>query len=297
MKFSMQWIRHSIQVLVFISLIIAPALSAYLFPLLFNDVFSIHWMEGKLRGNTWAAELFSFTLLDPLAALESIMAGKTHIWKTLAGATLPILLTVVFGRFFCSWICPLGFILELNTKIRTLLSRFSFSLNEITFWKGHKYIVLASGLLIAFTFSFPLFPYIYLPAALARDINQTMYGLYEILAFEHGPVFIAGLSWSMLLIFALLIIEIFLSKRLWCRSFCPGGALYSLIGWKRVLRISSPDDQCTNCGDCIKVCPMGLNPMLDQTGVACDNCFSCKSVCPTSALHYELGRIKKEQGK
>lgn len=89
-----------------------------------------------------------------------------------------------------------------------------------------------------------------------------------------------------LLLAAIIAMELTISRRWWCRYLCPGGALYSLLGWARLVRVQRKAALCDQCGTCVEVCPMGLAPMQDRFGLECDNCALCISNCPTSALDY-----------
>ncbi|MGD9386331.1 MAG: 4Fe-4S binding protein, partial [Thioalkalispiraceae bacterium] len=67
---------------------------------------------NNLKGTTWSGNLFGLTLSDPLSVVGQVSASKQIYWPFLLTALIPILLTVVFGRFFCGWICPATFIYE-----------------------------------------------------------------------------------------------------------------------------------------------------------------------------------------
>ena len=59
-------------------------------------------------GSYLSSQIFDIALTDPLAALEVILAGKI-IWAPLLWSLLPLLIVgMILGRIFCSWICPLA---------------------------------------------------------------------------------------------------------------------------------------------------------------------------------------------
>ena len=93
-----------------------------------------------------------------------------------------------------------------------------------------------------------------------------------------------------LIILGIAIFEVTVSRRWWCRYVCPGGAIYSLLGWMRLVRVKRVANHCTQCGECVVACPMGLVPMQDLMGVECDNCGLCMSSCGDHALGYTLWR-------
>ncbi len=83
--------------------------------------------------------------------------------------------------------------------------------------------------------------------------------------------------------------EVLVSPRWWCRTMCPGGALYGLLGSARVLRVVLVRDRCTACKLCQPACEEGLNPVAESSGLECDNCGACVRDCPDRALVFKLG--------
>ena len=89
-----------------------------------------------------------------------------------------------------------------------------------------------------------------------------------------------------LIILGIAIFEIAVSRRWFCRYICPGGALYSLLGWLRPVRVRLNADACTKCAARAEVCQVGLNPMKEEMGPECDNCGLCISNCADDAIGY-----------
>jgi len=73
------------------------------------------------KGTLWSMRLFGVDLTDPLAAAEMLAASRTIHWPLMASIIIPVVLTLLMGRVFCSWICPGYVLLELAGKIRKLL--------------------------------------------------------------------------------------------------------------------------------------------------------------------------------
>ena len=87
---------------------------------------------------------------------------------------------------------------------------------------------------------------------------------------------------------AIVLVEVTISRRWWCRYVCPGGALYAVLGARRAVRVTLDAGACTGCAECVAACPMGLNPMRNQMGMDCDNCGECITSCNDGALGYRL---------
>jgi len=245
-----------------------------------------------VRGSTWSLELAGWTLTDPLAALESIAASRSVRWVLVAGVLLPVLGTLLLGRVFCSWICPAGFLLELSGKLRGVLRALELKPGRVRLWHGNKVLILAVGLAASFAVGLPLLGYLYPPALVGREAHNGITVLFDraeegLLGFSAAGLTLA--SWFLL---AIALMELAFGPRLWCRSLCPGGAVYTLLGRRRALNVERAPESCTRCGSCVLACEMGLSPMTDQIGGECDNCGKCVAECPDDALHYVLGRRK-----
>ncbi len=246
----------------------------------------------RLQGNTWSAKIFGISLTDPLGGLESVFASKTASQSLLVGMLVPMLATILLGRVFCSWMCPAGLIFEMTDRLRYFLPRIGIPLRSISFSTLNKYTLLSAGLVIVFMAGLPLLGYFYPPAILGREVHQAADVLfYEAMPSTEaiGPLVLSG---ALLFFVLIILIEVAVAKRMWCRYFCPGGALYALLGWRRVFRIGNETSRCTHCVECVKVCPMGLNPMKPDPGLECDNCLVCLTTCEPGSLSLNL-RFKR----
>ena len=87
---------------------------------------------------------------------------------------------------------------------------------------------------------------------------------------------------------ATLLFDLLVSRRGFCRYLCPGGALYSLLGRYRLVRIRRIVETCNDCAKCNAVCEFELDPLRDGFGQECNNCSACIAVCPTDALTFTL---------
>lgn len=279
-----QWLRHGVRALVLLGAIALATLAGYR---------SLHagdpgpgGVDPKLlrvvRGNSWSVEIGPLSLTDPLGGLESLFAGKVLVSALVVGLALPIVATMLAGKLFCSWICPAGFLLELADRLRRLAPGRSRR-NHIGFWRGNKYVLLGVGLSFSAAVATPILVYIYPPAVLMRELHQWTYSWFA--DRSTWNLVAAGTTWGLTFLFLIVAFELFVSRRMWCRYFCPGGALYGLLGALRIWRVSPPDAACDRCGECVAACPLGLNPMQSRTGIECDNCFACVGSCPVDALH------------
>ncbi len=227
------------------------------------------------KGTVWSMRLAGVDLSDPLAAAEAIAATKHVHWPLIVSIIVPIVLTVLFGKVFCSWICPAYVLFEISGKLRRLLRFAEITPGEVKFAHANKYIFLVVGLAIAAATSAPLFALIYPPAVLSRVVHAWIFG--------------TALTGMVVLLLVIIAFEVLVSPRWWCQTMCPGGALYGLLGYFRPVRVKLKEEACTGCQKCIPVCEAGINPITQSESIECDNCGVCLRHCGDNALVFSIG--------
>lgn len=286
---ALQVLRRSLQVGVLLLLFIIPTLSLY--DNLRNqrddvgiegrwDTRLVHSLVGEMeqperltqavRGSVWTIKAGDLVISDPLAVVDFVGASRVLYDHFLLTALIPIVLSVLLGRVFCGWICPADLLFEAATKIR----QWAGIETDVHFARVTKFAVLGLGLLAAVVLGTQIFAEIYPPRIISGE-------LYLWITFG---VFGAG-AWFFLVVFAF---EIFVSRRFWCRYICPGGALYSLLGRWRLLRLKLDTHTCTDCQRCDRVCEFGLSPMNGRFGQECNNCGLCVRACAPGSLVYRI---------
>ncbi len=270
-----QWLRHTVQFAVLLAIVALTILAS-------------RGVATPVRGNTWVADVAGLPVMDPLAGAEGLVSRGAARSRILLAVLVPVLVTGLLGRVFCSWICPAGFLFEVTDRLRGFLKRKGFRPGNVKFWRGHKYILLAFGLVLSAFLATPLLGHFYPPALVVREIHRAVFS-----AGSGAAGIVTGGALFLLFLFTL---ELVASRRAWCRYFCPGGALYSLLGTRRPVRVRLEESNCTKCADCVPACPMALNPMLDRMGTECDNCLACVSVCPDDALSFRKTTGERQKG-
>jgi ferredoxin-type protein NapH len=234
---------------------------------------SWYWDISLLRGSVTSTRLLGWLpLMDPLAAAEVCVAARSVTTSIVIGAGITISTALLLGRVFCGWICPLGLILELNEQVRERLRRHvarqQRSLPQWQLPKSFKYWLLGSLLLASMISSVPLFTAV-------SPINLVTLAVY------------AMPTVGLVVIGAIVLFEYFVPRG-FCRSLCPLGALYSLLGSFAPLRVFvRPGGKCLLCQQCSMRCPMGIHVMEDHvlSGHAtvsdseCSRCGTCTDVC------------------
>ncbi len=235
----------------------------------------------------------------PLGFLEGLVASRIAspgIWLPLA---IMLATIVLFGRYFCAWVCPTIFVKALGRSVprrnrapaaRTLPAAAApanpppaSALRRALAVLDSRHLVLASALLSAAIFGFPVFCMI------------CPVGLFFGSAFAIGRLFsIQQPSLELVLYPAIIIVEIFVLKN-WCRSFCPLGALLTLLSTLNpFFRPTVRPDRClhsdgVNCQACRNACPEEIDlhqPLAGRALPNCTKCLACSEKCPSKAIHF-----------
>lgn len=212
-------------------------------------------------------------LTEPAAGLSAVLAAG-RITVTLALGMVPVvLLALVLGPVFCSWVCPWGFLSEGVDAARQRLRPRP--------WPGRSWIgvrrlrwgTLAGILLVGMLLGAPL-------AALVSAPR-----LASSLALE--ALFLKAVSpVTGVLLLALLALEALGPRRVWCRALCPVGALANALRTPRTLRVGYAAESCLHprVPLCHAGCRWGLDPRAIGCFDACSSCLACVDACPSGAL-------------
>ncbi len=227
-----------------------------------------------IKGNTWSGTFWDVKLSDPLAVVGQTAATLKVYTPFLLTALIPVILTLLFGRFYCGWICPATLMYELNSNLAAWLQKLGLRTGNRRFDLRIKYLVLLVGLVLSALTGAVLVAAIYPPVLIGREI----YYAIALGGFGAGSIFLVGT----------LLFDLMVARRGFCRYLCPGGALYSLLGRYRLLRIQRIVETCNDCAKCNAVCEFGLDPLRDGFGQECNNCTACMAVCPTDAMTFRI---------
>jgi polyferredoxin len=228
-----------------------------------------------------------YSRLDPLIGL----ASRKFITFWLASG-LTLALTVVFGRAWCGWVCPLGALIDLvparHRKRRKRLSRG---------WQLGKYVVLAIVLGAAALGS--LGPMILDPITIItrplQEIARPLFGTDA--ATKNVGLGVGGWQvippvalWSLIPLALVLALNA-VDKRFWCRGVCPLGGLLALVSLSPGIRRAVDTEKCTSCARCANACPtdaISAKKGWPSSVTECVTCMSCVDACRDSASRFPL---------
>lgn len=252
-------IRFLILLGAFLLILINPFVNFYL-----HNNFIQGWYQSLGIGKLW--------FVSPLEGLESILISRQFYLPSIIGMLIPVILALLLGRVFCSWICPVTFVLEISDRLRKIISGRKLLPNRLIVAKRVLWFVLTTEILVSLILGAPVFVFLSPPGLIGREIMMF--------------VFFGNLAFEGVLLIIILGLEI-VTRRFFCRSFCPLGGLLACIGQKRKLQVQFLSENCTQCGLCEKSCPMGLSPCnYEATTAYCWNCGECLDSCNFKALHF-----------
>ena len=229
-----------------------------------------------------------FLEIDPLAAAASFLTSWT-VYKGLILSLVIIIGTLFFGRFFCSWICPMGIVNQIaGTVFNKLRAVDTIQLNLYRTFYRLKYYLLAAFIVLAALGSLQtglLDPISFITRSFTISVfpalNHIRGGIYLKQPLFHGGTFLG-------LIFLAVIFANRFLPRFWCRALCPLGALLGILSSRPLLRIWRDVDRCTDCKKCIGNCHGGCDPHAALRITECHLCMNCIGDCPEEAIHYGL---------
>ncbi|MHC5034754.1 MAG: 4Fe-4S binding protein [Planctomycetota bacterium] len=223
--------------------------------------------------------LMRFSPLSGLGASISAWHLITSFWP----AAAIFIATVLLGRFFCGWLCPLGATLDIGDRLIGFLKARGAVVKcrspddapefEHTPGRRFKYYLLASCLVGAFVGlsffglfdplsiavrSFVLVVHSYVSQGLLAlcgvfGWSDGAAALRRTLAVQTTPAF--GLHLLAFLVLLGLLALGLIRRRFWCRYLCPLGAIYALAAKPAVTK-RTVSDACVECGRCARACPM-----------------------------------------
>jgi polyferredoxin len=224
--------------------------------------------------------------LDPLAAL-SVLLSSWVLPVAFLWALAIVALTVVFGRAFCGWICPVGTMHHLASWATRRLRR--GPANRVNRWRPHfliKYLLLVAVLAVALMGSLQVGLLDPLSLA-ARSFGSGLFPAGHALLSPGGfrPRLVQG-AWLTAALFIVLLVANRWIARWWCRALCPLGALLGWISRYAIFRIKVDPELCTQCNLCATDCQGADEPFGEHRVSECHVCLNCVARCGESAITY-----------
>ena len=224
----------------------------------------------------------------PLGSLQNALASSRSRAPFYALGML-MLFGLVLGRVVCGFLCPFGLIQEWIHKLpvpKLRKGRVTRALSYVKYVLLALLVVLIPLYYAAQRFPLPAFCKYICPAgtlegAVALLAHPENEGLFSML----GELFTGKFA-----ILAAVLAACAFVYRAFCRFLCPLGAIYGFFCRIALLGVKVDSDLCTNCGLCVRKCPMDVRRVGDHE---CIHCGACIGECPTKAIRWRGARRGK----
>ena len=216
-----------------------------------------------------------------------------------------VVLTLVFGRIYCSIICPLGIFQDVLARFRRKKNKYSYS-KEV---KWLRYPVLVVFVLAGVAGVGSLFQLLAPYSAYGRIATMIFQPIWKAgnnllaMAAEHmdSYAFYSVDTWlrslPVLVIAAVTLVVLFIlawrGGRSYCNTICPVGTILSFFARFSWLKIRFDEDKCKNCSLCSKNCKAACIDFKTHTVdySRCVVCGNCIDSCKFDALRYDNAKI------
>ncbi len=184
-----------------------------------------------------------------------VLNGLTQFWLLIFG--IGVLASIVFSRFYCGWICPIG---ALARPIGWVYSKLGRTRRKT-------------------------------PSLLSKGWGRWI----ALIALISSIIYIrtAGTQLPVFLIITLIGVGFFLifEEETFHKNICPYGAILSLSSNYAKYGLKVDKSSCIGCGKCQEVCPNNTISTLDSGAREIKNkeclvCFRCEEVCPVDSIEY-----------
>ena len=267
-------------------------------------VLLIALFAGWQTGTLYSVGYDAIAYICPLGALETIFGSWAFVPRVLICLAVVVIVALVFGKAFCSWVCPVAPLSDLlrgrKAREKDECERTQAAHRVLERWSDtnaaqaekHKpfrsrvdgrHVVLAGSLASAAVCGFPV-------VCLVCPIGVTFasaIALYRLIGFNEPAI-------EVLVCPALLVLELTVFRK-WCHRFCPVGALLSLLSrGNRTFKPHVNASMCarhagSSCAACAQACPEHIDPCADlgdRSLAECTRCGACVNTCPAKALSF-----------
>lgn len=240
--------------------------------------------------HTWFSWLAKIQLIPAILALNAVVIAFL------------LVLTLLFGRIYCSVICPLGVFQDIIARIGTYRKKLPYAYSAPLTWLRHTFLIL---FIIALVLGVSFFVSILDPyASYGRMVSSLLQPIwiagnnflahfserFESYAFYETDVWLKSTTVLVTAIVTFIVVGFlaFRHGRTYCNTVCPVGTVLGMLSRYSLFRIAIDTDKCNGCGVCARNCKSScINAKEHQIdGSRCVACMNCIGKCRQGAIGY-----------
>ena len=226
--------------------------------------------------------------------LEAVLAGSALI---VAGLTI---LTLIFGRIYCSVICPLGIMMDIFGWLGKKAKKNRYTFSKAKSWLRYSMLVVLiaahmAGIAVVVQLLAPYSTFGIVATNLLQPVYQAGNNVlaaiaehYDSYAFYHSEIWLRSVTSLVIAVVMLVVIAILAWRngRTWCNTICPVGTLLSFLSRFSFLKVRFDEGKCRNCSLCSKNCKAACIDFKTHTvdTSRCVVCGDCIESCKFGAL-------------
>ena len=208
-----------------------------------------------------------------------------------------MIVTLVFGRLYCSTVCPLGTLQDIFARLPRLTSshRVYRYCAPLTVWRNTALLMVVSSVLMGVSLLTTIIDPYSIYSRFAVYCIKPLWGVILNLISSQTVVLtaasLAGMACSVVIV-GIVAWMAWRNGRTFCNTVCPVGTTLGFISRYAVFHIDINTDLCIQCRKCEYVCKASCinleSHVVDSS--RCVVCFDCLTVCPNDAIRYTSER-------
>ena len=229
-----------------------------------------------------------------LAGYESVFVRMQILTALISGVAVCLVfwavVTLVYGRIYCSTVCPLGTLVDCVSAAGRIVRRDRRTYRYCA-PSSRTRIVFLLVMLVSLVSGSVLLPTILDPySAYARMVRELI-GRPLGISFDAAAYTMTSLAIAVITAIGVVLVS-WRRGRLLCNTVCPVGTVLGVGAKRSYFHIEIDPDRCINCGECERVCKAQCIKLPEKTvdTSRCVVCFDCTTVCPNQAINYKSGR-------
>ncbi|MCP3876420.1 MAG: 4Fe-4S dicluster domain-containing protein [Desulfobacteraceae bacterium] len=252
-----------------------------------------------LLGHVKISQLISETLFN----VQFIPAFIQFVEGTGIAFLFLVLLTLCFGRVYCSFLCPLGVLQDLMIRLslKIGIKKQHVRLDNFIYFQ-YTVLILTIVTVIFGSFAFinlfdPYTVFAKIAAHLFKplvlffnnilvEIVET-FDIYSISIKRQNSIPFHVLAVTLIFLTGILFLSVF-KARLYCNSICPVGLILGMMSRVSFYKFHMDKEKCRHCTLCERVCKAGCIDVQNLTidNSRCVGCFNCLDVCDKHLISY-----------